>query len=368
MNLRIISGLLILAVFGSGCAGPATPFGSVNWPSSTANFFPDIEKVSSSAPGYNLRFFPERQILHGTNDLDLVIEDADGVLENPKLQVSYNGRDVTDSFIGRADKSYTDASKRRLKLSVKDFRLPLLRNHDIHATYWPSKRTKPVQISFNPPVCSAFSWKGRLTKVSGFDVDEALINSITHQSTTQRYSPFLIAGLIAQESGFDSKAVSRSRALGLTQVTPIGEAEIIDLYQHWPRYPGISDMGFFSLRSALANGEINPTNEWRLDPDLSVRGGVEYLKYLNDYWSRPDKMAYIEKHFQGSEFKRSEILLASYNSGAARVSQALESDGEDFLKNSELGEARKYVKRITSYCDYFSQTAQMDPSDLGDFR
>jgi len=345
-------GLLLLSLFGIGCAGPATPFGALNWPSFLVG-----EKALSKTPGYNIRFFPARQVLHGSTDLELIIDDADGVLESPKVQISYNGKDVTSSFLGKAEKTYTDSSKRRLKLSLKNFRLPLLREHDIHATYWPSKKTTPVHIVFEPPACSAFSWTGRLTKVSGFEVDETVISAIEHQSTIQHYNPFLIAGLIAQESSFDPKAVSRSRAIGLTQVTPIGEAEIINDKQEWPRYPGISDMGFWSLRSALAKGQINSTNEWRLDPELSIRGGVEYLKYLNDYWSKPEKVAHIEKHFKGSEIKRSEILLASYNSGAARVSQALENDGENFLKNSELGEARKYVRRITSYCDYFAQTA-----------
>lgn len=356
MSRRLILGLTLLALFTigcAGCAGPSTPFGALNWPS----FLGGQEKADGSSPGYRIRFFPERQVLHGSTDLELIIEDADGVVENPKVQVSYNGKDVTSSFLGSATRTFSDTTKRKLKLSVKNFRLPLLKDHDIQATYWPTKRPHAIHVNFDPPECSAFTWNGRLTKVPGFEVEENLISSIETQSAGQRYNPFMIAGLIAQESSFNPKAVSRSRALGLTQVTPVGESEIIDSYSDWPRYPGISDMGFWSLRSALAKGEINHQNEWRLDPDLSIRGGVEYLKYLNGYWSRPDKAAYIEKYFQGSEYKRSEIILASYNSGAARVSQALDADGENFLKNSELGEARKYVRKITSYCDYFSQTA-----------
>lgn len=335
-----------------GCAGPATPFGAVNWPS----FLPSLKK--SDVPGYRITFFPERQVLHNASDLDIILDDADGVSENPKIQVSYNGIDVTSSFLAKADRHYSDTSKRRLKLSVKSFRLPLLREHDIQVTYQPTKRQEPVVAKFDPPTCSAYSWTGSLSNVPGFQVDESIISSIDHQATIQHYNPFMIAGLIAQESSFNPKAVSKSKALGLTQVTPMGEAEIIDGYQHWPRYPGISDMGMWSLKSALAKDQINAKNEWRLNPDLSVRGGVEYLKYLNTYWERPDKTAYIERYFNNSEVARSEILLASYNSGAARVSQALESDGANYLKNSELGEARKYVRKIASYCDYFSQTGK----------
>lgn len=358
MKRNLIMGLSFIAFLSVGCAGPASPFGAMNWPSFLGG---PKESADGSTPGYRLRFIPERQVLHGSTDLEIVIEDADGVGESPKLEISYNGKDVTSNFLGKATRTYTDQSKRRLKLAVKNFRLPLLKEHDIQATYWPSKRQKPIHVVFEPPTCSAFSWNGRLNVVPGFEVEDRLITSIDLQSQSQRYNPFLMAGLIAQESSFNPKAVSRAKALGLTQVTPLGESEIIDSYEHWPRYPGIADMGFWSLRSALKDGKINPSNEWRLDPELSIRGGVEYMKYLNAYWSRPDKAAYLERYFNNSEAKRSEVLLASYNSGAARVSQALETDGENFLKNSQLGEARKYVRKITSYCDYFSQ----NPSNLG---
>lgn len=358
MTRNLILGLSIIALLSIGCAGPASPFGAINWPSFLGQ---SLENTDGSTPGYRMQFMPERQVLHGSTNLEIILEDADGVAENPKLEISYNGKDVTSTFLAKAVKTYSDQSKRRLKVSIKNFRLPLLKEHDIQATYWPSKRSKPIHITYEPPACSAFTWNGRLNVVPGFEVEDQLVTSIDLQSQSQRYNPFMMAGLIAQESSFNPRAVSRARALGLTQVTPIGESEIINSYEHWPRYPGIADMGFWSLRSALKEGKINHSNEWRLDPDLSIRGGVEYMKYLNAYWSRPDKAAYLEKYFNNSETKRSEVLLASYNSGAARVSQALEADGENFLKNSELGEARKYVRKITSYCDYFSQ----NPANLG---
>jgi hypothetical protein len=35
------------------------------------------------------------------------------------------------------------------------------------------------------------------------------------------------------------------------------------------------------------------------------------------------------------------------------VSDALEREGTRWLQDEELGEARKYVRQIVSYCDYF---------------
>lgn len=336
-----------------GCAGPATPFGSMNWPT----FLNPFGK-SNSGLGYRISFSPERQVLHDSTDLDIIVEDVEGVPEEPDITVVYNGKDVTRQFLSKADREYIDHTKRRLKLSVKKFRLKLLADHQITASYKPKNQTEPVTVYFEPPTCSAFNWEGRLAKIPGFKVDDQIVDFIDGIGHSQKISPFYIAGLIAQESSFDSTAVSRSKALGLTQVTSLGEAEIISSFEQWPRYPGISDMNWYGLRNALKSGDINSANEWRLDPSLSIRGGVEYLKFLSGYWERPDKQLLFRQSFADSDVKLSEVILASYNSGASRVSQALEEKGPEYLKSSELKEARKYVRRIASFCDFYSQRGQ----------
>jgi soluble lytic murein transglycosylase-like protein len=62
------------------------------------------------------------------------------------------------------------------------------------------------------------------------------------------------------------------------------------------------------------------------------------------------------------EAERTKLLLASYNSGYARVLTALRTYGKNWITSPELHEARRYVNRISSYCDYFSQ----DVKDIND--
>lgn len=82
---------------------------------------------------------------------------------------------------------------------------------------------------------------------------------------------------------------------------------------------------------------------------------MEYLMYLRDYWSRPDKKQYVSEHLGEGEDHLSEVVLASYNSGATRVFQAIEKRGKKWLEDRELKAARRYVRRVVSYCDFFSQ-------------
>jgi soluble lytic murein transglycosylase-like protein len=116
----------------------------------------------------------------------------------------------------------------------------------------------------------------------------------------------------------------------------------------------LDEMPLALLRLNIMNGRVNATNEWRLNPALSIQGGVEYLTYLSEYWSRPDKRAQIEKALGTDDLAFSEVMLASYNSGATRVSLALDQKGKNYLQEDGLYEARKYVNRVISYCDYFA--------------
>jgi soluble lytic murein transglycosylase-like protein len=49
------------------------------------------------------------------------------------------------------------------------------------------------------------------------------------------------------------------------------------------------------------------------------------------------------------------LLLASYNSGPYRVKRALIRKGPTWLEAKELREAKKYVKKVKSYCYHFSK-------------
>jgi soluble lytic murein transglycosylase-like protein len=204
-----------------------------------------------------------------------------------------------------------------------------------------------------PPSCSAFAANQMLFAIPDFDPPMAVLQLINQSAQRKNLNPFFVAALVAQESSFDPRALSRGKALGLTQVTSLGESEIIKRFDSWPRYPGLESIPLPLLKVSIMAGRIHSGNEWRLDPAHSIEGGVEYLSYLSDYWSRPDKRAQIERKLGPGENAMSEVMLASYNSGAARVSDALERDGSRWLQDEELGEARKYVRRIVSYCDHF---------------
>ena len=53
------------------------------------------------------------------------------------------------------------------------------------------------------------------------------------------------------------------------------------------------------------------------------------------------------------EIPTTDILLASYNSGAYRVKKSIIKNKEEWLFDKSLNEARKYVMNIKSYCHSF---------------
>ncbi len=351
---RILRSTFFILLFGLvGCAGPMTPFGGLN------SFILSEEPNAKDRPqqeysGPQIRFTPHRQVLHGSTSFSVNIFDIDGIPENFGLKVIYNNIDVTQQFLAKSEKVFLDRAHRKIRMTLGSFRLISTKDNSIKVSYWREFKSQAVTAEFQPPRCSAFETFRRLVDLPNFGVDKKIVEHIDLYSRQRNFNPYFMAGLIAQESKFDSRAVSTARAIGLTQVTRLGEAEIIKKYSNWPRYPGIHEMSFLRLKLGILNGKINQSNEWRLDPTLSILGGVEYVTYLAEQWTKPERRAFVEKHLGRSDNSMSEVILASYNSGATRVSNAIEQGGKKWLKNEELGEARKYVKRVVSYCDYFA--------------
>lgn len=348
----------VLPLFLMGCAGPMSPFGPINswslrWPA-----FEFLDAAVTMSPRSQVQFSPPRQVLHTAVPFQIIIEDRDGVPDSFRLELSYNGIDVGESFTARAERHFLDSARTRLRLSLANLRLLPGRENQIRITYRRHPEAPPVIARYEPPRCSAFETARDIASVPQFDPSPLVLEIINHQSRARQFNPYFLAGLIAQESGFDPRAVSRSRAIGLTQVTPLGAAEVAKTYSTWPRYPGIDELSFPELRFLVLRGKINAANEWRLNPLLSIQGGIEYLAYLNDYWNRPEKRRLIEYRLGSSDNVFSEIMLASYNSGTFRVAAALESRGREYLKDEELNEARRYVNQVVSYCDYFANAEE----------
>jgi soluble lytic murein transglycosylase-like protein len=364
--------LTLLALQGVACAGPTTPFGALRL------FSKDSAESEARGPaslfgkdfefeetGPSVHFYPPRQVLHTRTTFAVEIEDPKGVPEEPNIALFYNGFDVTKEFLAQATRTDSDPQKKKVRLATKNLRLVAGRENRIHFLYWPKEAKNPVVAQYHGPSCFAFDRSQRLERLTPFRLTKEVLRTIDEEAAQKEINPFFLAGLIAQESSFNPLTVSRNKALGLTQITSLGETEIIEKFADWPRHPEIAEMPFPILKLAILNGDINPQNEWRLDPERSIRGGAEYLSYLHEYWNRGDKRMLLEEQLGERGAALSEVLLASYNSGAARVSQALERRGPDWLEDEELNEARKYVGRVVSWCDQLALRSKSDKPTQG---
>ncbi len=350
----VVFGSLIMSFTLAGCAGPMTPFGALNGLGRRAQtLFSHILPVTSDGP--ILHFSPRSQVLHTAMPMSIIIEDATGVPEDFEFTLTYNGEDVTAQFLSKVERAYLDPLHRQLKLTSRSLRLLPGRDNVILAGYRRHAGGELVIRDYAPPTCSAFEAGRSLASLPEFQPGPGVLDSINRYSSGKNLNPFLVAGLIAQESSFDPRALSKSKALGLTQITSLGEGEVVKRGGDWPRLPEVADMSLLELRLAILGGKIHAGNEWRLNPDLSVRGGVEYLDYISSYWQKPDKRELVDKYLGATDEAFSGLILASYNSGPARVSEALDRKGADWIKDDELNEARRYVGRVSSYCDYFGR-------------
>jgi len=344
----------------NGCAGPATPLGSI-WasrPDEAARLLSPDEPQSRTvgAEGVKIEFRPARQVLHGPKPFTIHIEDPNGIAAEPRMQVRYDGVDVTTSFLRQASFVRSHSSS-EIDLKIPVVRLSADEDHRIEVRYY--NAIGQVSTSqYQAPVCRVFDLRA-VRRTDEFDPAPDLLATIEKLAQEAQVNPALVAGLIAQESGFNPRTVSWAKAMGLTQVTPIAESELSstdEFYDHWPRYEGVARMPASLIKMLVLSGRINERNDWRLDRKLSVQGGLAYLHLLEEKWSTPDMMARFD------EAERTKLLLASYNSGYARVLTALRTYGKNWITSPELHEARRYVNRISSYCDYFSQ----DVKDIND--
>ena len=125
-----------------------------------------------------------------------------------------------------------------------------------------------------------------------------------------RLDPYLVAGLIRQESEFNPRARSRAGARGLMQIMPATGRRLA-------RRLGVSGYSTRSLNS----------------PDLSLRLGTRYLRDLFDQFEN-----------------RTVPALAAYNAGEHRVEAWLASNGYDdpteFVELIPFTETRGYVQAV----------------------
>lgn len=373
----------------SGCAGPTTPLGAI-WDlhPETSDLVPEMNADGVGRPVRSrrggsrgiasllsfvrgrdpeIRFDPPRQVLHGAHTLKLIIDDPRGIADDSGLRIRYHGHDVTRSFLMQARFSHEPIAGggTRLIAEVPWVRLSPMSEHRIEVDYARPGSERRTSSQLRPPICRAFD-RSSLKGLDTFKPEPQLVQSIEVISREMGFNPAFTAALIAQESGFNPQSVSIARAMGLTQVAPLAEEEVSDVFSRWPRYEGSNTFPAPVLKYLVMSGEINAQNEWRLNPERSIRGGLLFAQRLADRWV--DSEGFSKVSWTGGagstfpqyteadvEVARTRLVLASYNSGYSRVAQAINRHGAAWLTAPELREARRYVNRIFSFCDAFER-------------
>jgi len=361
----------------TGCAGPVTPLGAISalrpsqaFESKEGLSERELETLSEAArvkgvPSYSsdssvsIAVTPSHQKLHGPSIVQLTIRDSSSDFSDLDLWIRYNGLDVTDSFLQGA-RIVKSADQHWVKIENSKIRLDSRSDNSIEFFYR-NLEGSAAYFRYDPPRCNAFQSR-KVVNTEPFHVTHALLEMIERNAGESGLSPAFLSALIAQESSFNSRRVSSKRALGLTQMTSVAETEVISGYEDWPRYPGINDLSLPILKMLVLAGRINRTNEWRLDPGRSIQGGVAYARILAKRWSSPEVMEWLQRiglkgdvQSEDAELERTRLILASYNSGAARVQSAVTRYGKNWLTSPHLREARRYVNQIMSYCYFFTE-------------
>lgn len=143
---------------------------------------------------------------------------------------------------------------------------------------------------------------------------------IRQQAADKNLDPALIAAVIYAESKF-TDATSSAGAQGLMQITPATAEEI-----------------------ARLSGATSFEQDDLSDPDINIRYGSFYLRYLLDRYD--DNLV---------------LGLAAYNGGPGNVDRWL-ADGRTRVRDIPFTETREYVKRVI---DARGAYARQYPAELG---
>jgi soluble lytic murein transglycosylase len=136
------------------------------------------------------------------------------------------------------------------------------------------------------------------------------VEKAKQESSRYNLSPYLVMGLMRQESAFNKKVISSANAIGLMQLLPTTATRV--------------------ARSMRA--ELPDQNDLK-KPEVNIQLGVKYLSgLLGDF---DDNIVFA---------------LASYNAGPSKVRQwmNLRSDLKplEFMENIPYKETRNYVKKV----------------------
>ena len=132
-------------------------------------------------------------------------------------------------------------------------------------------------------------------------------NIVVQNAKVYSLEPALVYAVIKAESNFDEKAKSNSNALGLMQLLPTTANWIAE--------------------------ELNVSfNESDLfDPEVNVRFGCFYLRYLYD------------------RFGDTDVVVAAYNAGETKVKDWLGENGKLNVEKIDYPETRNYLKKVKGF-------------------
>tara|TARA_B100001971_G_C18268010_1_gene596221 strand:+ start:60272 stop:61345 length:1074 start_codon:yes stop_codon:yes gene_type:complete len=343
-----------------GCAGPTNPFGSKVWINSEFKKIPSESETRELANvSAQVKSFPQTKLYHTPYDLIVQITDEAGVPKDFRYQVVYNG-DVLENWWKTEKIVFDDHNPHIVNIVFKNLSLLAERENDIKILYYRSAAALPVVYSLAPPKCSMDEIL-KIDSLGPFEHSAPLAkNEIEQIAIDNNVNPTLIAALIAQESSFDPKAISWAKAVGLTQVTPIANKEIIGEKAQWPVDNRINEMNYMQIKARIFMNKINAQTDWRLDKAKSLEGGILFIKKLKNYWSQKSSVRLLKSVFK-QNIPWTDIILASYNSGAYRVKKSIKRNRKQWLQDHELKEAKKYVRNIRSYCYAFSDLERVEP-------
>ncbi len=352
---------LVTALGGSAltaCVGPTTPLGAVDEPFVAASAPPaaaPTTDVTRERPRIVLD--PPVQRVHGPYTLRATVTDPGRARPAPEqVHVFYNGEEVSRAARLQFRAEYRPGAEQAppaLVLSFPQLRLGVLEDHHIELTY-DAADGATVAVLHPFPAAPQLADQEPVASTDPFDASPEVLAAIEEAGRALGVNTALLAALIAQESSFDPYALSKARALGLTQVTHLAEADIVRNFQDWPRYPGISRLSRRKLRRLIPSA-INGSNEWRLDPVKSVWGGAYYLAHLQRRLATEDNLALVRLAGGNAEQVAVEASLAAYNSGLNRVLYMLSKHGPAWLDQRATREAKRYVRKILSYYGTFRE-------------
>ncbi len=363
--MKRLSGLFLVSFLLLGCVGPTTPFGAleeVKEVEVSKNKKKARDVASQNRQKYQVFFHPSRQVLHDKADFSVELKSEYPIQDGVEIQVIHNNIDVTESFLSSARVHRSQDLRTRIYI-LENFRLKTLDTNKIQVRVLRGEENILLEKPLQAPDCSLFQ-KRQLAHLGTFRAPEEYIGMIEKVAGEHDSNPSFLAGIVAQESGFNPQAVSWAKAIGLTQITPLAEKEVLNSIDDWPRYPGINTLSYLSLKAKIHTGEITEGEEWRLDPMKSLKGGMTYIGYLKRYWNLKKNKKIVDSLKGDRERNLTELILASYNSGASRVKRAVKEMKDDWKNHENLKEAVNYVKKVSSYCFHYTDSDKKEVQDV----